>query len=202
MSRGLKTCLLSLLLTLSLAAPALAGEFSADMIITGGGQNMAGKIYMKGKKQRLEFGSGEARMINIMDLASGRNLALLPGQRMYMDVSQMGSMMGGGAPEPIERLDKVPADAKLVGTDTVQGYHCKVYQFKAPAGQEDKAWMAEELGFWIKNETTGPKGKVTMQLKNIKQGGVSDAIFAIPPGYKKMQLPNMGGGGMGGMGRK
>jgi hypothetical protein len=37
----------------------------------------------------------------------------------------------------------------------------------------------------------GPGGVSTHEYKNIRKGGVSDALFEVPAGFQKMSVPGM-----------
>jgi outer membrane lipoprotein-sorting protein len=55
-------------------------------------------------------------------------------------------------------------------------------------------WIARELNYPIKILYEGQQGKMTMEYKNIKQGGLSDTLFSVPSDYQKMSMPGMTGG--------
>jgi outer membrane lipoprotein-sorting protein len=48
-------------------------------------------------------------------------------------------------------------------------------------------WVAQKLGMPIK--IVSADHSFTQEYRDIKEGGVDDAVFEIPPGYKKMTMP-------------
>jgi len=182
------------------ALPAAATDFSADVTISAGGQQIAGKMYNKGDKQRMEMNTPGGKMVTVIDLKTGKGFTLMPAQKMYMELGGMGDESLKQIKE--FRSGKVPKSAKKVGSEKVSGYSTEVYLIDDPQAGKAKIWYAAKLKYPVKSEGQGPMGKHAMQLTNIKEGGVSDNLFAVPAGYKKFAMPKgMPGGAMpGGMG--
>ncbi len=188
------------------ALPAAAAEFSADMIISAGGQQMASKMYSKGEKQRMEMNTPGGQIINIVDFQTGKMFTLMPAQKMYMEHKGLDN----SSLKQIKdiRAGRTPENAKKIGSEKVAGYSTDVYQVNDPQAGQAKIWYAPKLKYPIKSEGQGPMGKHSMTLSNIKEGGVSESQFQVPAGYQKFQMPKgmpggagMQGGGMpGGMG--
>ncbi len=189
MPRKTLALLASFLLTslLGLAGLAMAAEFSADMLVQSMGQNLTGKIYIKNQKQRMEMG-GAHGMITIFDLATKKSYMLMPATKMAMEMGEMDEKTHDALGM---ELDKLPPGAKLVGSETVNGYPCDVYTFQDPEEGSGKAWIAKKLKYVMKAEGKNDQGEFKMELKNVKEGGVADALFAIPPDYQRMQVPGM-----------
>ena len=184
---------------------ALAAEFSADMISSQFGQQTKGKIFIKGDKMRFEATpSGGQTAVTIMDLRSGRVISLMPQEKMYIEMS------GTAAQTQLDQFDVDKeiaklADKKFLGTEKVNGYACDKYEFvyhDASMGTLVQ-WYSKKLGYPIKTIYRSSHGVVTTEYKNIREGGVSDSLFQVPPGYQKMNMPAMSSGfgqGIGGMG--
>ena len=178
---------------------ALAAEFSAEMIQKASGKTMTGNICIKGKKMRMEMNTPGARMVHIFLPDENRALMLYPDQKMYMemntkDTSRRASMMD-------EKLED-KATKKYLGTETVNGYLCDKYEFTFHDTSMGKTtqWFSKKLSYPVKMVHQGEQGETVTEYKNIKEGGVSDSVFQLPSGYKKMQMPGMGSGmGHGGM---
>lgn len=202
MQRILRMTLLVVIALLMFALPTVAAEFSADMQINAGGQQMTSKMYAKGDKQRVELNTPGGKMINIVDLKTGKMFSLMPAQKMYME---HGGMDDASLKQIKEfREGKTPANTKKVGSEKIAGFSTDVYEVNDPKTGKTKLWYSPKLQYPLKSEGTGPMGKHTMTLSNIKQGGVSDSLFQIPAGYQKFSMPKgmPGGkmpGGMGGM---
>lgn len=176
---------------------ALAAEFSADMVHKMGTMTSEGKIYVKGKKTRMEGGMGQG--ITIVDGDAGTVWVLQPAQRMYMEMKKGAQTMQPTQAD--EELAKV-ADKKLMGTETVNGYQCEKYLYT----YRDKKlgtltqWVSPKLGYPLKMIHASAEGETTFEYRNIKEGGVADSLFQIPSGYTKMEMPGMGKGMGKGMG--
>ena len=183
------------------SALALAAEFSADMVHKMGTMTKEGKIYVKGKKMRMEGGMGQG--ITIVDGETGKVWVLQPAQKMYMEMKKEAKAMEPAQQD--EELAKI-ADKKFLGTETVNGYQCEKYLYT----YHDKKlgsmtqWYSKKLEYPVKMLHSSPEGETTFEYRNIKEGGVADSFFQIPAGYTKMEMPGMPGMGKGmmeGMGK-
>jgi hypothetical protein len=178
---------------------AFAAEFSADMVNKFGGMTKTGKIYVKGKKMRME-GAG-AQGITIMNGDTSTVWVLQPEQKIYLEMKK-GAQTAEPAQANEQELAKM-ADKKLLGTETVNGYKCERYLYT----YHDKSlgtltqWYSEKLGYPIKMVHSSPRGQTSFEYRNIKEGGVADSLFQVPAGYTKMEMPAMPPGMGKGMGR-
>ncbi len=84
---------------------------------------------------------------------------------------------------------------KYLGTATVDGKSCYVYEYDAGMGYTTKMWIWKDYGFAIKEETTSPEGKSTAEYKNISFSNISDSVFQLPPGTQIQEMPGWGGYG-------
>lgn len=190
------------------ALPAAAADFSADVVISAGGQQMASKLYCQGDKQRMEMNTPGGQMINIVDFGTGKMFTLMPAQKMYIEHQGLDDNSLKQIKEM--RTGKTPSNAKKIGSEKMAGYSTDVYLVKDPRAGEAKIWYAPKLKYPIKSAGQGPMGNHSMTLTNIKEGGVSGSLFQVPAGYQKFQMPKgmpggampggMGGGMPGGMG--
>jgi len=165
---------------------AIAAEFSADLIQKMGDEVKKGKIFVKENKMRMEFKEG----ISIMDLATGKTITLQPEEKMYMELPGAGPM--ASAAESDKELSKI-ATKKHVGTEKISGYKCDKYliTYRDKAMGKMTQWHAKKLNYPIKIVYHGPEGEMVTEYKNIKEGGVSDSLFKVPKGYKKMGMPGL-----------
>ncbi len=182
-STALLTALVSVL---AFSGLAVAAEFSADVIKKMGDEVQKGKIFVKGNKMRMEFEEG----ITIMDLATGKTITLQPEEKLYMELPGGGPM--ATAAQSDEELSKI-ATKKHVGTEKISGYKCDKYLITYRDKEMGKMtqWHSKKLNYPIKVFYRGPQGDMVVEYKNIKEGGVKDSLFKVPPGYQKMGLPSM-----------
>jgi outer membrane lipoprotein-sorting protein len=77
---------------------------------------------------------------------------------------------------------------KWVGSESVNGYPCDVYQIVDPkTGGPGKIWIWKPHRFLVKSETTGPSGMTAMELTNIQLGeAVPESTFDLPEGVAVM----------------
>lgn len=90
--------------------------------------------------------------------------------------------------------------AKLIGSETVNGYACDIYTFTDPTSRAGtKAWVWKEKKFPVKLEQETPEGTMLLELTNIQLGAkIPDSAFELPPGVQLMDL-QAGGMDMGKM---
>jgi outer membrane lipoprotein-sorting protein len=164
---------------------AAAAEFSAVIVTRSGSEERQSKIYIKGDKIRREF-------VN----PAGTTIFIVPGDKniMWMLDTETRAYTElpfdkDASPKALN-LPKEGGGSKLVGTETLNGYATDKYQtsLKTPTGtRTGTMWLAKKLGVPLKIETDD---KLFFQeYKDIKEGGVDDALFAMPSGYRKNDLP-------------
>jgi outer membrane lipoprotein-sorting protein len=189
--------LFAFLAVLALSGLAVAAEFSADFVVTGGGQNGSGTLYVKGKGLiRRDAVQGKQKMTVIVNANKKAIWMVDPVKKTYM-----ASPYQAGA-EAL--LTGVPSakDTKLVGTETVSGYVCeKRALVGGQQGMTGTVWVAKKLGVTIKAEMKmGKQGSVRVACKNIKERTLPVSLFELPKGYKQMTAQMAPGGGRGGRG--
>lgn len=180
-------------LLVSFVSLAAAAEFSADMVQKTRGQSMTGKVYVKDTKMRMEMNHAGGSTVTITLPDQHKSIILMPDQKMYME-----HIISPGQETPLvgDRDLEEKATIKQLGTEEVNGYVCDKYEViprDASAGKTTQ-WFSKELSYPIKSIYQGPQGEATTEYRNIKKGGVADALFQVPPGYQKMQMPGMGAG--------
>jgi outer membrane lipoprotein-sorting protein len=181
---GLLAFLLIGALSFSVFAAAVP-EFSADFSLTDAkGKVATGKIFMEGEKIRQEtVAKGESSVL-ILRLDKKVSWTLMPNNK-YMEIK---------IPfDPAHPTQDFQYDKADIGSETVNGYSCKVvqYTYKETKYGTMTQWVADKLGFAIKIQTKDDKGKLTMTVDytNIQVGKQPDSLFEVPAGYEKFSLP-------------
>ena len=171
-----------------------ATDFCADMETKAkNGQVMVlGKMCVKGEKSRHEMNQGGRTMIMISRPDKHVAWSLMPQSKQCMEVPLDPDDMGN-QPENWNR--DLKKEGKFLGKETVNGIECKKYELN-----EDHS----KVTYWISAKDNIPvriiSDEMEVNYKNIRTDNVSDKLFEIPAGYRKLNIPNipgmMPGGGM------
>ena len=171
-----------------LSIPCLAAEFTADMTMKAGGQVMQGKIFVKGTSYRQEMNTMGQKQIMIFDGDKKTGWMVMPAMRMYMPLPKYDA--GSTAMTDPDALDK-KTTKKYLGKEKINGYKCKKYHFvfKDSSGTKMTQWISTKIEYPIKMIIEGPRGRMVREIKNIKEINLSNSLFKVPAGYKKMNMP-------------
>jgi outer membrane lipoprotein-sorting protein len=175
----------ALVLSFSLVSLAWAAEFSALVVNKIANHEMQGKIYIKGDRARLESSTPLGSVISILRLDKKAMWMLMAGQKTYMEMPL--------DKEAYAKALNIPTDEasmKHLGTETINGFDTDKYETPVKTGgQEMKTtmWISKKLGVPLKIESANKS--FIQEYKDIKEGGVDDALFELPAGYKKMTMP-------------
>ncbi len=171
-------------------------NFSADIVTTSHGSTHTSKMYRKDGKSRMEMIGGKKEMITISRPDKQVTWMLMPESKTYMEMSSNMQKK-----DITSRLNdpSVKSEKTFIGNDTVDGHPAKKYHVTVILDGKKEAsgfiWEATDMNnFPVKHQSED--GETTTIWKNIKTGDVSDSLFEIPAGYKKMSMPGMGGPGM------
>lgn len=175
-----------LLLVAVFAAPLAAYELSADMITKDGDQKQTGKLYVKGKKYRIEMKSGTEYAIIRHD--KNKSWIVVPEQKAYIEMP-----FDPKKTPAIEEKDFSSTNRKLLGTETIDGRRTNKYHVTARDGREETSfyqWVASDLNFPVKTAATN--GSWSIEYQNIKTS-VPDSMFELPENYEKITMPEKRG---------
>jgi hypothetical protein len=170
------------------ASPTVSKGFSADYVIKSGSMTMKGKIFFSGEKWRTETKQYGKKVTTICRADKNVMWIISPDQKMYMereiDLAELSSYIVK-MPGEIER--------KKVGTEKVSGILCDKY--KVTYKLTEKA-SPQTIYQWVSRDNIPVKfvsadGSVSSIYKNIKRGKQPAALFELPAGYKKFEMPKM-----------
>jgi len=166
------------------------GDVKYDQVMTASGQTqqITMQIYMKDAwlsdkmKFRYEISEGGQTMIYLIDLATRTYYWYLPQEKIAYKMDM------GQAPEnPVENAEQIiPVK---VGTETVDGKLCDVYQWTFE-GSSMKQWIWKEKSFPIRAEATTSSGTTVIEYKNIVFGPLADSLFQLPAGVQIQSFPS------------
>ena len=156
------------------------GDVTYDMIMTTPGQpQQTMKVYMKDAwlsdkmKMRSEITSDGQTMVFLTDYASRTYYTYFPPP---LNMCTKGDF-GQAAKDPTENSEQI--DPTYLGTDTVDGKPCDVYQWTYQ-DTATKAWFWKEHPLAIKMQVTEQGVTTTMEYKNIVFGTLSNDLFQPP----------------------
>jgi hypothetical protein len=177
------------LLTALLLLPAAAwpGEFTASMVVKDGDKVMPGKIYVRDGQMRQEFSDESGQTVTVVRPDKKVIWVILPRERTYTELALKPHLPGQFIQMPPNAMHK-----RLLGKERLQGYETEKYQFAVPGGQElefQTIWIAPKLGSALK--LTSNTRKFSIEYGGIKEGKLSDHLFAVPAGYKKVASPQL-----------
>jgi hypothetical protein len=175
--------------------------FSSDVQFTtthggGGSRPMTGKLYVGGKRMRMDMAGPTGNVVVIINSATKATDILMPEQHMYMeftaDMTQ--ARRPGMAPElktfenPTDPCaDQPGSTCKQLGVEQVNGRACDHWQITDKNGKVTNAWIDQQVHFPIK--IVSPES--TYELSNVKEGAPAASLFEIPAGYHKMDFGGM-----------
>jgi hypothetical protein len=163
-------------------------EFSADLILSGGGDKETGKVFIKGNLRRTEImENGEVAAISITRPDKGVTWNLMPEEKMYMEIPH-----SGDDTEDFKSWES-RAKMKLLGKETVNGYKCEKRRYESDDKSEGPVivWYSPKLDYPVKVHVLayGGEDEMIVEYKNIKSGNVSDGTFEVPSTYQKFSMP-------------
>jgi hypothetical protein len=169
-------------------------EYSADRhVTTGSGEGMTGKIHAAPGKERNEFGQGA---VSIMRMDKKVMWTLMPEQKKYME-HKFGEATAKRDPGNIQDCDVKQTAA---GEETIEGFKTRKSTIEVSCPGKEKfggtMWITKEnivMRMETEVKTSGAKKeKFRTELKNLKVGKQDPALFEIPAGYEKFEVPSIG----------
>ena len=173
---------------------------------------------IKAKKFRANMNTSGNEMSSIMDMSAKTVITLMHKHKMYMTY-KMDNAFATGAKHPLGGKFY-----KASGSKTILGYSCEHWIYEGKTGKTDM-WLTTGLGVflglsggktdasgaddWVKAvkakglfplemDSTGKDNKtMSIVATKVEPKSLSDSLFEVPAGYKKMNMPdfgNMGGG--------
>jgi Ca-activated chloride channel family protein len=181
------TVFLAILMTGNLAG---AAQFTADLVITGPGEDYTFKLYVKDNMYRLEKVRGAMKFPpfpTIVNRDTGLTWGLNPQMRQYVEMKDiertfmMNPLVGWA-------MTRKGMTEKPGPVETVNGYECETRLYAMPGKSETaaKVWISKKLNHLIREERFGANENPVLELQNIQEGPVNESIFKIPEGYSKM----------------
>ena len=192
----------SLFFALTLAASCVLAqtEFSADIVdLQKQGTPTQAKIYFAKDKLRIESQTSGGGGAIIVNLSTQTSTVLMAQQHMFMEMpAQAQSQRVGYAFFRAGDVENACADwqkmghnkdgsCHKVGSETVNSRNTLKYEATNASGDVSHFWLDPKLRFPVKWQGKNSSG----ELRNIQEGGQPAALFEIPAGFTKMQMPGV-----------
>ncbi|BBK40899.1 hypothetical protein STVA_09190 [Allostella vacuolata] len=169
--------------------------YSADSRISADGQTMTARIHADGPRERREVKGGEMAHTMVIDHQTKKAIMLVEEQKVAMEVD-MGAAGAGAEP------DDMKWKTEALGSETVGGIATTKHRIDGQGSDGERVaghvWLtADKIPLKSELDVTeeGRTMRVVQELVNLKVGPVDPALFAVPAGYQRMQMP-MGGPGV------
>lgn len=186
----------ALLVFVAIADPAMAQQFSADLVSREAQvARPAKKIFVSGNKVRVETGDASGSIL-IADSGAGIAYMVMPRQQVYIETANPMAVEMARLFRPADPADPCTEWLKLVqvrghgatcrriGEDTIDGRHTIKFEGVSPEGEHGYAWVDPALHFVIRIE--GPSGG-GMALQNIKEAPQPVDLFGVPADFRKIE---------------
>ncbi len=192
----------SLFFALTLAASFVLAqtEFSADIVdLQKQGTPTQAKIYFAKDKLRIESQTSGGGGAIIVNLSTQTSTVLMAQQHMFMEMPAQGqSQRVGYAFFRAGDVENACADwqkmghnqdgsCHKVGSETVNSRNTLKYEATNASGDVSHFWLDPKLRFPVKWQGKNSSG----ELRNIQEGAQPAALFEVPAGFTKMQMPGV-----------
>ena len=159
-----------------------------------GDRTTESEMWMKDKKLRMKT---TAMGLNMNIVKSGDVLyQWQEGQTSGMKMSASMRRRGGPSADYVGKIDEIRARGKKIGTETVAGHECDIYEYSEATGErlgKQTYWLARDMkNFPVKvvNETGGLK--ITTLNSDIDlKASVPDAMLEPPADVKFQDMSEM-----------
>jgi outer membrane lipoprotein-sorting protein len=167
---------------------------SYDQRVTTGGDIVESAVRIKDGQMRIESIADGERII-VFKNPQGY-FSYLPDEGFAMRLSD-----AERAYQPIAQVEDYASflqeqQATVIGSETVNGYACDIYQYADPQGEGSvTAWVWRERQFPVKVELGGLEGTTVAELTNIQLDiPLAESEFALPDGVEVLDAESLGGG--------
>jgi len=186
--RGFKLGLLLIGLVLFAGTSLAAGlpEFSAKNIVTTKSQKIISKVNFSTDKWRIETQVSGRTSISIMRADKKVMWMLMPEQKMYVETKMTEKQTLGKTEKMAGEVSR-----KKVGREKINGITCDKYLITYMANDKKESVYQWISGDKIPMKTAAIDGSWSSEYTDLKKGKQVSALFEIPAGYKKMDIPMM-----------
>jgi len=169
-------------------------EYSADQVITARGSSVTSKVYSTPEKERIEVSDGRGgNMATILRIDKKLMWTLMPSEKMYIE-NKLSGQKGRRAQGDYQDCSVKHTEK---GKEEVNGFQTRRMEIEVSCPGNEKytgmTWLTKEnIPIRVETSQAGSKKEAArVELKNLKIGKQAPALFEIPAGYNKMEMPGM-----------
>lgn len=172
-----------------LSSPAVAAEFSADMVVADGDSTTTNKIYVKGLKYRMETIEDGQELLIIVDQEKNLTRVVLVSEKSYIEMpcDDMRSLMNDPFQSLKVTIETPGIEHDSLGTEMVNGLECDKSTLLWGETAFYTYYMSREYDFPVK--IIRGESDAVAELKNIKESDIDDGLFELPEGFSAMEEP-------------
>lgn len=164
--------------------------YAADMVMQTQAHTVSGKVWRDGMKERREMTMQGQAMAIIVDYAAQKAIMLFPSQRSFMEQSRSEAQKFTAMPNGGDFR------VRAIGKDEVSGEATTRYRIDGKDGAGNKfgghMWRTpDRIIMRMIPDTALTGGKVVITLSNLRRGAQDPALFQVPKGWARMQMPAM-----------
>ena len=192
--RALLTPLLFLAWLGTASQEALAFSVSYDQVIADGTQAISSTVVMKDQQFRIETTVIGTPTVILRNPSGIYNYLPAQGVAMRLPSMEATQQLVPGIDDYRRHLQE--RNAKLLRTETVNGYLCDVYEYTDPsAAGMTTAWVWKERQFPVKLELHSAHSTTMVDITNVRfDPPISEVIFQLPVGVQIMDADQLGAG--------
>ncbi len=168
---------------------AFAAEFTAELLIIQPHDSVTLKLYVRDHLYRVEKLEGEDQMIAIENRQTDMTTALNPEEKTYIELKGP----EGAFANPVKGWGYMTDNTEetAVGAATVNGLECEHFTYAYPGQAEPflEIWKSKKLDHFVKYlvHYGAGSGDGSLELLNVVEGPVDDALFTVPEGYTRLK---------------
>ncbi len=155
-----------------------------DLLVTGPGlPTTSTKTWLKKNKMKTEVVQQGTTAVMLIDNDAKTMYSYMPAQNMAIKLPFDPAKLLQSPADDIKAIQN--NNAKVIGTETVDGKICTVVQYSGSQGTV-KTWVWQDKGLPIRSEVTSSTGKTVIEYGNLDFSDIPDSTFVLPAGVKIM----------------
>jgi outer membrane lipoprotein-sorting protein len=148
-----------------------------------------GKVWVSGKKVRQDLNTQDGSIITTMyDGETKVGYMLMASEKMAIKSDFYGGFALPATPDAAPQ--DIESEAKQIGTESIEGARCLVFEYDAGLGAKSRYWLREDIGMMVKAEyevtINGQTSKGGIAFTNISLAPIPDSLFQVPSDYTVM----------------